>query len=49
MTKGGNNGRRAREEVRIVTRRMSEFPDDSSTIERALDDGADDAARIAVT
>ena len=49
MTNGGNNGRRAPEEVRIVTRRMREFPDDSWTIERALDDGAYDAARRAVT
>lgn len=37
------------EETRIVTRRLREFPDDSWTIERALDDGAYEAARAAVT
>ena len=37
------------EEVRLVTRRLREFPDDSWTIERALDDGAYAGARKAVT
>ncbi|MGH2748028.1 MAG: NADH-quinone oxidoreductase subunit NuoF [Actinomycetota bacterium] len=36
------------EEVRIVTRRLREFPDDSWTLKRALDDGAYKAARKAV-
>ena len=36
-------------ETRVVTRRMREFPDDSWTIERVLDDGGYDAARRAVT
>ncbi|MDQ3940678.1 MAG: NADH-quinone oxidoreductase subunit NuoF [Actinomycetota bacterium] len=36
-------------EVRIVTRRLREFPEDSWTIDRALDDGAYKAARRAVT
>jgi NADH-quinone oxidoreductase subunit F len=37
------------EEVRIVTRRLRDFPRDSWTIGRALDDGAYAAARKAVT
>jgi len=37
------------EEVRIVTRRMRQFPDDGWTIERALEDGAYEAARTAIT
>ncbi|HZJ51884.1 MAG TPA: NADH-quinone oxidoreductase subunit NuoF [Actinomycetota bacterium] len=36
-------------EVRMVTRRLREFPDDSWTVERALDDGAYEASRKAVT
>jgi NADH-quinone oxidoreductase subunit F len=36
-------------EVRIVTRRLREHPEDSFTIERALDDGAYEAARTAIT
>ncbi|HVF54292.1 MAG TPA: NADH-quinone oxidoreductase subunit NuoF [Actinomycetota bacterium] len=38
-----------RGEVRIVTRRMRAFPDDSWTIARAVEDGAYEAARKAVT
>ncbi len=37
------------EEVRMVTRRMRAFPNDSWTLERALEDGAYEAARRAVT
>ena len=37
------------EETRIVTRRLHEFPEDSWTIERALDDGAYESARKAIT
>lgn len=37
------------EETRIVTKRLREFPEDSWTIERALDDGGYDAARSVVT
>ncbi|HEV3473333.1 MAG TPA: NADH-quinone oxidoreductase subunit F, partial [Actinomycetota bacterium] len=37
------------EEVRVVTRRLREYPEDSWTLERALDDGAYDASRTAVT
>jgi NADH-quinone oxidoreductase subunit F len=37
------------DEVRMVTRRMREYPDDSWTVERALDDGAYAASRRAVT
>ncbi len=36
-------------EVRVVTRRMREFPEDSWTTERALDDGAYRAAEKAIT
>ena len=32
-------------ETRIVTRRMREFPDDSWTIDRVVDDGGYEAAR----
>ncbi len=38
-----------RGEVRIVTRRMRAFPQDSWTIDRALEDGAYSAARKAIT
>ncbi|MDQ3646066.1 MAG: NADH-quinone oxidoreductase subunit NuoF [Actinomycetota bacterium] len=37
------------EEVRMVTRRMRAFPNDSWTLKRALEDGAYEAARRAVT
>jgi len=37
------------DEVRMVTRRLREFPEDSWTVERALDDGAYEASRKAVT
>jgi NADH-quinone oxidoreductase subunit F len=37
------------DEVRMVTRRFREFPEDSWTVERALDDGAYEASRSAVT
>ncbi len=37
------------EEVRIVTRRLHEFPEDSWRIERALDDGAYESARKTIT
>ena len=37
------------EETRIVTRRLSEFPDDSWTMKRVLDDGGYEAARKVVT
>ena len=37
------------EETRVVTRRLREFPEDSWTLERALDDGAYEAARKAIT
>ena len=37
------------EETRVVTRRLREFPDDSWTIDRAMDDGAYEAARRVVT
>jgi NADH-quinone oxidoreductase subunit F len=36
------------DEVRMVTRRLREFPEDSWTLERALDDGAYEASRKAV-
>ena len=36
------------EEVRILTRRLREFADDSWTIERALDDGAYESARATI-
>ncbi len=39
----------AAEEVRVVTRRLREYPDDSWTIERALADDAYEGARRAVT
>jgi len=37
------------DEVRMVTRRLREFPEDSWTVERALDDGAYESSRKAVT
>ena len=37
------------QEVRIVTRRMREFPEDSWTLDRVLNDGGYEAARKAVT
>ena len=37
------------EEVRVVTRRLREFPDDSWTMDRVLEDGGYEAARTAVT
>ncbi|MFN2489130.1 MAG: NADH-quinone oxidoreductase subunit NuoF [Actinomycetota bacterium] len=37
------------EETRVVMRRLREFPEDSWTIDRALDDGGYEAARKAVT
>jgi NADH-quinone oxidoreductase subunit F len=37
------------EETRIVTRRLREFPDDSWTMSRVLDDGGYEAARKVVT
>ena len=37
------------DEIRMVTRRLREFPEDSWTLERALDDGAYEASRKAVS
>ena len=37
------------EETRLITRRLREFPEDSWTIDRALDDGAYDSLRKVVT
>src|SRR5688572_24881642 len=37
------------EETRVVTRRLREFPDDSWTMDRVLDDGGYEAARTVVT
>jgi len=37
------------QETRLITRRLREFPDDSWTIERALDDGAYETLRKVVT
>jgi NADH-quinone oxidoreductase subunit F len=37
------------EEVRVVTRRMRQFPEDSWTVERVVDDGGYESARKAIT
>ena len=46
MTNDNGGGSR---ETRVVTRRMREFPDDSWTMKRVLEDGGYEAARKAVT